>query len=145
MNGTKYFLVLGLLISTHVSADYDPYGSLFTSPDQRARLDKRFAKNAADVSAQSGSESADRQTAVVQPLRLNGTLISSVGKKQVWINGRGQMAIHGNKPAQVRLLDSHNVAVRPAASNVTHMLKPGQTLDPSTGQISEGLERSTRP
>ena len=59
MNGTKYLWILSLLICSQVSADYDPYGLLFTSPDQRSRLDKRFTKNAMSDSVQAGSEQSE--------------------------------------------------------------------------------------
>ena len=145
MNGTKVLLLTGLLMSTHVVADYDTYGLLFTNPDQRSRLDKRFETNGIEASAQTGSEHADGQAAASQPLRLNGTLVSSVGRKQVWINGRGQMTTGVNQTAQVRLLNLHKVEVKAAASGVTHTLKPGQILDPSTGHVSEAYERVSRP
>jgi len=145
MNEIKYLVFLGLLVSTQVAAEHDPYGLLFTSPDQRARLDNRFGMSGGDTSGQTGPGNSESVAAVVQPLRLNGTLISSVGKRQVWINGRGQMAVRSNQSAQVRLLNSHKVEVRPAASGATHTLKPGQILDPSTGQVSEAYEQVSRP
>ena len=79
MNYVKLTSALFALLATCAQADKDPYGLLFTTPDQRAQLDNRFNSHAASNDSQPGTVSGEQL--VAHPLKLNGTLISSSGKK----------------------------------------------------------------
>ncbi len=118
----------------------DSYGRLFTSPAQRAELDDRFAAHRADeadVEGEPQPRTADR------PLRLNGTLIGSSGRKEVWING--QSASDLTNPPVVRVLSSERVQIKPSGSLPPATMKPGQVLDTTTGQVSEPYLNKTIP
>jgi hypothetical protein len=122
-----------LLISTVSAAVDDPYGLLFTSPGQRAQLDNRFASAASEDQAPAGAVAGQTD----RLLKLNGTLISNAGKKQVWINGERQLDSSANQGAGIRLLGSARVQIRSSGSSAPHELKPGQILDPDTGSVTE--------
>jgi|GEM_PF-1773782 len=131
-----------VLLAGSVHADDDPYGLLFTTPDQRARLDNRFSANAGD-DTRGDAEQLQSEPQVMRPLKLNGTLVSSVGKKEVWINGEGQLAPGEARNSRVHLLNSDRVQVKTSLSGPAHDMKPGQVLDPNTGVVSEGYEQAS--
>ena len=130
------------LLSTCIQANDDPYGLLFTTPDQRARLDNRFNSHITGSDLKTGAVSGEHQ--VARPLKLNGTLISSSGKKEVWINGESQIAAGGKQSGNVQLLKANKVRIKQSSSGQTHDMKPGQILDPTTGTISEAYQQGSR-
>jgi len=140
MKHTLRSALLAALLAGCVSTQADPYGLLFTTPDQRARLDNRFISHGANDEASVGDGHTEPQVAL--PLKLNGTLVGNAGKKEVWINGEGQLAPGENSNAHVHLLTSDRVRVKPSASAPAHDMKPGQVLDPNTGIVSEAYERA---
>lgn len=139
----KLFIIL-LLAAPGVQADGDPYGQLFTTPAERARLDHRFSAAADSTdSAQAGASVAD--TRAPRRLKVNGTVISSTGKKEVWINGESQLNPGQGSGGHVRLLDADHVRVQPTATGPSRDMKPGQVLDPNTGTVSEAYEQAVTP
>lgn len=118
----------------------DPYGLLFTSPAQRAQLDNRFNGNHA-------GESDAGATAATQPaspsLKLNGTVVSSTGRKAAWINGQRHLSGSRGSAADVRVIGPDNVQVRTAPSATLRTMKPGQVMDAATGQISEAYAKAS--
>lgn len=135
--------VLFALLSACAQASGDSYGLLFTTPDQRARLDNRFNSHSNGSGFKADTVSSERQAA--QPIILNGTLISSTGKKEVWINGESQLAAGDFKTGNIRLLDVNKVRIKPSTSGQAHDMKPGQILDPNTGTVSEAFQRASTP
>jgi hypothetical protein len=135
-------VIICILLSVGVHAGEDPYGRLFTTPDQRARLDNRFGHQSADNDSASGmGESGAHQS--TRPLMLNGTLTSSIGKKEVWINGESQLAPGLTNSNRVRLVNAGSVRIKPASSGQEHDMKPGQLLDPNTGKVIEAYEQAS--
>ena len=128
------------VVSTGVQAEPDPYGLLFTTPEQRARLDNRF-NGAAVGDTESQADAAGVEPRAAPPLKINGTLVSSGGKKQVWINGESRIGPVQDSGGLVQLLNAIRVRVRPT----THELKPGQVLDPNTGSVSEVYQLAPAP
>ncbi len=131
------------LLSTCVQADSDPYGLLFTAPEQRARLDNRF--NDQSPRTDSSSATGNAQAQLAHTLKLNGTLISSSGKKEVWINGESQFAAGNIQTGNIRLLNADKVRVKASASARAHDMKPGQILDPNTGTVNEAFQQTVTP
>lgn len=116
----------------------DDLGRLFTTPEQRARLD----------AARRGEPAPERRdvagTAVghAPQLKLNGTLLSSTGRRQVWVNGT---AAHGRPETGVRLLGSDRVQFELPGRDVRRVLRPGQVLDVSSGRVSESYLADAPP
>ena len=57
----------------------NPYGLLFTTPDERLRLDNRFSDHGGSNGSQAGAAHTEPQS--TRPLKVNGPLVSSVGEK----------------------------------------------------------------
>ena len=133
--------VMFMLFSIGVHANNDPYGRLFTTPDQRARLDNRFDGQGTGNASAPGIAGNDHQD--TRPLKLNGTLTSSIGKQEVWINGERQLASGERKSSNVRLLKAGSVRVKPSVSGQAHDMKPGQVLDPNTGKVIEAYQQAS--
>jgi hypothetical protein len=117
------------------AAGDDPYGLLFTSPGQRAQLDNRFTQTVNEDGVSATGDAGSSRTARL--LKLNGTLISSGGKKEVWINGERQLDGSATQTSGIRVLSTDTVKVRSSVSGVPHDMKPGQILDADTGLVSE--------
>ena len=67
-------------------------------------------------------------------------MISSSGKREVWINGHSGSAEQPPGSASVELLESARVRVRARSSGRRYVLKPGQVLNATSGQVSEGYQ-----
>lgn len=119
----------------------DPYGLMFTTPEQRAQLDNRFNGNAVNDATLSASGLSE--TLAPQSLKLNGTLISNTGRKEVWINGRPQVAAAAGATANVRVLGPDVVQVRPSPTAQARPMKPGQVMDVTSGKIREAYTNAT--
>lgn len=125
-------LALAALLQPH-AVQSDDLGVLFTTPAQRAALD-----SGQPAAVEAGSEPApDPGSQGPSRITLNGTLISSVGRKQVWLNDEpglvpGRMAGTG-----LTLLPRNRVQIHRASSPGPLVLKPGQTVDLVNGNISE--------
>lgn len=119
----------------------DPYGLMFTTPAQRELLDNRFN---AKPDAEAGTAAvADAHASPL--LKLNGTLISNTGRKEVWINGRRQLSRASGSAGNVQVLAPDRVKVRPTPSTPSRPMKPGQVMDLATGQISEAYTAAPAP
>lgn len=136
-------LVLSVLICGPGYAARDPYGLLFTTPGERAQLDSRFAAGGGDD--QASAAPVAEESRAPRPLKLNGTLTSSAGKKEAWINGELQLSTGSKQTARIRVLDSDRVQVRASLSGAVRNMKPGQVLDPETGKISEAYAGAAGP
>jgi len=76
-------------------------------------------------------------------VNINGIVIRSDGKNIVWINGKSNLGT--NKPevnVKVRSKDikGNAVTITLSNSNKRITLKPGQTVDPRTGQVLDSYK-----
>lgn len=120
-------LCLGLGIGSPAVAD--DLGRLFTTPAERTRIDAVRAGRVpiADAELPARAEASDH-------LMVNGSVVGSDGKRLVWLNGvrtGPDDPAHLQQDGRVRL-DWHD-GVR--------LLKPGQVLDRTSGEIFEGYAR----
>ena len=130
-------VVLGLLAAT-TPAHADPYGTLFTTAEQRARLDA--ARNGAAVEPVSQRQS-DGAISKNEEVKLNGTLVSSAGRKEVWLNGESQVRGTGANDSRVRVLNSERIQFQSSPGATPHYMKPGQVLNPGTGELRESYQQ----
>lgn len=128
MKTPTLFISLVILLSPCTTVLADPWGLLFTTPDERARLDSGQAESVPSASSRSGRT---KQQNSDQSVRVTGTLTSSRGKRTAWLNG---------KPAgsDVRVLGAGRVQLPAPSSNTTILIKSGQRFNPQTGEIAEG-------
>ncbi len=128
----RAYLVSGVFLSLAFgSVAADDLGRLFSTPEERARIDNL---RAGIVSA---TETGDTET--VDQLLLNGTLTGSNGKRLAWINGRVTAA--DDAGADTTLLYDGRVRLRWRGGEIARDLKPGQVVDKVTGEVFEVYNR----
>lgn len=130
----------GLLLAMLTSnLPADDFGTLFTTAEQRAKLDK----GAGDITPaiEGGAGGIAQAAEVPQPFKLNGTLIGKSGKKEVWINGQPQIHSSKRRRTRVNLVRNGSVHFKPSAAGVPRLMKPGQVYDPQTGTVSESYQQ----
>jgi hypothetical protein len=129
------------LLTSRGAFAMDPYGLMFTTPEQRSRLDNRFdGSDGKDTTAPANRPS---DALAPQSLKLNGTLISNTGRKEVWINGRPQVTAATGAAADIRVLGPDVVQVRPSPTARPRQMKPGQVMDTASGEIREAYRKTT--
>lgn len=118
---------VGLFACGGIAAGED-LGRLFTTPEQRAKMDNTFsaAFGPMDASYDEGAQ-----------LRLNGVIRGSDGRRAIWLNERqlapGDTAV---------LLHDGRVRLQWNAGRSSRLVKPGQRVDKSTGRLYEPYDRA---
>jgi hypothetical protein len=145
-----FSLCLIMLLSQSCLAQFQ--GKLFTTPEERVYLDALRA-NFLRESREQGFDitetgppplpEADEQaneTAAPVEYTLGGILTRSDGTRTVWLNN--QPIAESNLPANMRLVaDGPQVALRIGTGANFFLIKPGQTVNMSTGEILEAYQR----
>ncbi len=140
MNIPKAVATSLLLTALASGVQADPYGTLFTTAEQRAKLDRGASGNPDAASDTAGGIAQSGKTP--QPFKLNGTLIGNTGKKEVWINGQPEIHNGKRKHPRVSLVKNGSVRFRPSAAGTPRLMKPGQVYNPQTGTVSEAYQQS---
>jgi hypothetical protein len=113
----------------------EPIGRLFTTPDERAQLDRARLTGL-------NKEKESTPTQQPQNLTLNGIVKRSSGKATVWINSSAQNETSFPPGSKVRIaktrLPYFPVWVPKTGKMVA--LKVGQTLNIDNGEIREGYQ-----
>ena len=123
------FLLLAALALPLAPAQAQELGRLFFTPEQRAALDARRKARVPDKPA----------AAVASPTtRLDGYVQRSSGPSTVWVNGEGQLETSPEAPriGATRRGDGR-VSVPVGESGARVGLKPGETLDRSSGEVRD--------
>lgn len=134
MNGFRcLFRVFGMLLAYTLAngsnALASDLGRLFTTPEQRLQIDAmRNGDSDSGVAEASDATGSDQLT-------LNGILRGSNGRQRVWINGEGLSPTGADTPATLLYDGRVRLQWRGGGSSAT--LKPGQTLDKTTGTVFE--------
>ena len=133
------WLLPALLVASTAVAD-DRIGRLFSTPDDRAKLDmlrsglvKKMALSESDADrGESGLQPAE-------PVYFNGLVRRSDGRTTVWVNGQRLDQSGGTDELTLRSrVDRQNrVKLRLNKERRTVQLKPGQAWDPAVKQIVE--------
>lgn len=106
-------------------AQADDLGRLFTSAAERARIDAAHSGR----DAQTDTPASVSNTARVV---INGTLHGSDGKRLVWVNGA---PVNPQSTRNLSLLRDGRVQL--TWRDGARILKPGQGVDPASGEIFE--------
>ena len=104
-------------------------GRLFTSAEQRAKMDNSFPAAAGPAG---GVQDAGAQ------LRLDGVIRGSDGRQAIWINQRQQAP--GDSAV---LLHDGRVRLQWDSGSSSRLLKPGQRVDKVTGRLYEPYDRAS--
>ncbi len=134
---TRTCILTILLATLPVGADAaDGLGTLFTTPAQRAALDRLSLKPGAVATAAAPEAAADEDAKDAPPkkVKVGGLIVNSRGKNTTWINHGG------DKKVKATGVSSGQVEVTLGTDGKYISLKPGQEFDPETGNIRETYE-----
>ena len=128
--GTLAMLLLTLCSNANAA---DGLGYLFTTPAQRAALDRLSLKpGSAEVTAASGAAATETEKeAPRKKVKVGGMIVNSHGKNTTWLNQ------DGDKKVTATGVSAGHVEIILGADGKHISLKPGQEFDPNTGKISE--------
>ena len=133
------WLLPALLMASTAVAD-DRIGRLFSTPDDRAKLDiLRSGLVKKMVLSEPDGEGGESGLQPAEPLYFNGLIQRSDGRTILWVNGqrmdkRGgsdELTLHSRADRQNR------VKLRLKKEQRTIQLKPGQAWDPTVKQVVE--------
>ena len=140
--------MLLLLTALYTGARGAELGRLFLSPADRVAID--MARHSATVAVAApdlssygaGAPAATTADAAASaPVTVNGYIARSAGPATVWVNGRdapsGSLSAAGRDGRRVR------VPLGEGAGQVA--LKPGQSFDPGSRQVSDAYEHRPQP
>ncbi len=122
---TAKIILVGCMLT--LTAQAEPLGRLFHTPEQRALLDTARRTMPMNVGGAVETPSAP-------DLSLKGVVTRSDGQRSIWVNGHLE---HG----AVRLGAQERNQVRLALPSGEVKLKVGQSIDPATGQVTESYRR----
>lgn len=149
--GLLWLVALSLLAAASIG-EAQTLGRLFTSPTQRAQLERLRTQlpSSSETALEPLVEETEPEPAVLDEVAsiapdivysLGGALTRSNGAVYVWINN--ELVDKESLPANMELLQPYargQVRISDPSHNRTFVVKPGQTLNLTTGQLSEAYE-----
>ncbi len=127
-------------------------GALFTNPEERAYLDylrqdflKRSAQAGFDIDQDEVPDIPEEVEEDEEGMlfHLGGIVTRRDGGRALWLNGR--YVLESELPNDQSLVKADGItALRIATANENYVLKPGQTVDISTGEFWEAFEQPPR-
>ena len=119
------FIIAGCFLA--LTAQAESLGRLFHTPEQRALLDT--ARKTMPMNASGATEAP-----AAPDYSLKGIVTRSDGKRSIWVNGR--MESGAVRPGTQ---ERNQVQIQLPGGEVK--LKVGQSIDPTTGQVTESYRR----
>lgn len=122
-----------------------PFGTLFTTPQQREALDKARRSGGTIRPQVSGVDENSTTSPIAntpQPIKLMGVLLRADGKNKVWLSGGSNTFENtvNNRAIVGNISQSANVKVPLRDGNNAAILKPGQVWSPSKGRAEEAYQ-----
>lgn len=124
-------------------------GTLFTEPEERVYLDylrEEFLRNSAtrdfNIEDAEVPEIPDTQPETTRPVEysFSGAMTGREGTR-IWLNGR--LLARSELPEGFSIIESGaSISLRIVQDGKTFVLRPGQTVDLTSGTIVENFERS---
>ena len=138
MTRTGTLVILLLTLASNANAA-DGLGYLFTTPAQRAALDRLSLKPGGTAAAAQPDTAAteEESEAPRKKVKVGGMIVNSHGKNTTWLNQ------NGDKKVKATGVSSGQVEVTLGVDGKHISLKPGQEFDPNTGKISETYQGAT--
>lgn len=131
---------VGLMLAGATAHADDNLGYLFTTPAQRAVLDRVPVRDSSVVGEEPEELGAATPDAGRPPIRIDGVVSSSSGKSSVWINGA---ASNNNAKIKTGAIRSGKVDVLVGPSGTPITLKPGQSYEPDSGAVRDAASTAT--
>ncbi|MDO8946892.1 MAG: hypothetical protein Q7U88_06990 [Desulfocapsaceae bacterium] len=140
----RVLLILLLCLSCRTAAGADTLGRLFFTPQDRVYLEQlRWAPpDSLPLILEQQQEKVTTPDSKSAVITLDGMVKRSSGTQVVWLNGVSYNRT--DLPANVRLpqpFTTEKIELRVKENGKFYPLRPGQTLDIDSGQISESYER----
>jgi hypothetical protein len=148
MKALACWLMLLLGAFSHGGAMGTELGRLFLSPAERAAIDaaRHASAEVREVSSADAEHEAARSAEPVaetpaEAVTVNGYIARSAGASTVWVNGRDMAPGKLSAPSR----DGRRVHVPLANGAGQVALKPGQSFDPESHQISDAYQQRPPP
>lgn len=118
-------------------------GRLFTTPKERAQLDKIRRNTGLSKQGSEGQVKMEQQPNTDSlNVNVNGVVIRSDGKNVVWVNGKSKLMDRTANDLKLNTSDLSKQKIEVPVSvphrNIT--LKPGQIYDADTGSVVEAYQ-----
>lgn len=141
---SRVFLILLICLSCPTAAGADTLGRLFFTPQDRVYLEQlRWAPpDSLPLIPEQQEEKVTTPDSKPAVISLGGTMKRSNGTQFVWLNGVSYNRT--DLPANVQVSQpfiSGQVELREEEKGTFYLLRPGQTLDIDSGQVSESYDR----
>lgn len=137
-----------LLLLVHGLASAAELGRLFLTPAERAAIDaaRSGVERARAMPSAITADNEETATSVqleapAEAVTVNGYIARSAGAATVWINGRD--GAPGKLSAPARDGQRVNVPLKGGGGQVA--LKPGQSFDPDSRQVSDAYQQQRPP
>ena len=142
---TRICLLAIFLAMLPLHAAADGLGYLFTTPAQRAALDRLSLKSDGSATVALPEATAEEQVkeAQMKKVKVGGLIVNSQGKNTTWINQDGAAVTGNNKKIKATGVAAGHVEVTVGVDGKHIRLKPGQEFDPNTGTIRETYQGAT--
>jgi hypothetical protein len=124
------FIVACATAAVQAHAQTHALGRLFTTPEERHRLDVGRGLAAAPPAPPPPAEAAPPPPPAPPPVTVNGVVRRSGGQSTVWVNQQDEA-----RPISGSNQDPRVTVTLPSGAQV--QIKPGQTVDMATGQVRE--------
>jgi hypothetical protein len=138
-------VLLAVAIGSHHS-DAQAFGRLFTTPDQRLMLEEQRAARADGIDPARMAPRQAPEPVVVPPrevpsITVNGVVLRSGGSGTAWVNGENtQTGDLASMYIGAKTLRDGRVRIETPADFPDVELKPGQTYQPTAGQVVDAYD-----
>lgn len=145
-DGRGFFALLLILVLSCGSAVAQEFGKVFSTPQERAYLDRQREEMLAELNEQERLELLSQPTLLEQSLvvapslvHMAGVVRKANGTHTVWLNG---IAVSSSElPSNVSLEFQRGMGMlRIRGVNGEYLVRPGQTLNADTGEVREDYE-----
>jgi len=127
----RLLAVAALAMLSCTQAHAQELGRLFLTPEQREALDARRRARLPDKPAPVAAQSTPT-------MRVDGYVQRSGGRSTIWLNG--QPSQEDSAEAAGRVAGAGGVSVRLGEENRDVTTRVGQTIDASSGRVTDPLE-----
>lgn len=151
----KWLIAAVIMVSEWcLSADDQQFGRLFTTPEQRQRLQELREEHrrtpgsrkgtGTDIREMAGRHHAEQSKAGMsrgpdEPpvITLKGLIYRNDGARTAWIKAQDGTVVLDSRQLQTGELQDHETAIRVPVSGKSVKLKPGQSWHPESGAVTD--------
>ena len=145
-----------------ISADEQQFGRLFTTPEQRQRLQELREEHrrtpgsrkgtGTEIREMAGRHHAEQSKAGMSRgpggppvITLKGLIYRNDGARTAWIKAPDGTVVLDSRQLQTGELQDHETAIRVPVSGKSVKLKPGQSWHPESGAVTDPVTHCILP